>query len=539
MSPRLLLRLHRIGLIAMAYFGIFYVLVNSAAFPIIAGKTRAAQEAFGQSITILGGTFAWLLPVPVRPDTPAGYLQWRGYGFFAIIFAAWAVLSACGAVRRDEDKGLVETWLASGISRLRLLATRSVFFAGLSAVIVFLTGAAGWLGCMIGGTPADVSGLVGESVALWGLTLACFGIGLIVAQLAGDFRSAAASGSALLLLMFLLDSIGRSSVHRAPFTDISVFYLFNQSNAVAPGGTFDVTATILLFVVAVAATAIAAAAFVRRDVGSGLIRTRPRRTTDVHDASSNPLLRIPVVRGLWIRRVGGVGWTVGMGVTAVAVVLLVNATATFFASTPSLRPYLRGLGGDVHTVLLALIWLSFAQALLAILAITTVSRWSSDDSSGVLEMQLAEPLPRWRVLAERAVELTLTVTVASFVAMAVILALAPGEGIVVDVGKLVIATLLLIPFALTFAAAGALLAGWRPRAAVVILSTVAVVSYLVFELGPLFKWPSWADNLSVFQLYGTPLITPVFVGGLIAMLAIVVVGFGSAGVALARRDVAA
>ena len=127
----------------------------------------------------------------------------------------------------------------------------------------------------------------------------------------------------------------------------------------------------------------------------------------------------------------------------------------------------------------------------------------------------------------------------SFVAMAVILALAPAEGIGVDAGKLLIATALLIPFALTFAAVGALLAGWRPRVAVVVLSTVGVISYLVFELGPLFKWPKWADNLSVFQLYGTPLITPVFVGGLIAMLAIVVVGFGSAGVALARRDVAA
>jgi ABC-2 type transport system permease protein len=414
-----------------------------------------------------------------------------------------------------------------------------MFFAGLSATVVFLTGLAGWVGCMIAGTPAGVTGLVGESIALWGLTLACFGIGLLVAQLAGDFRSAAASGSALLLLMFLVDSIGRSSVNRSPFTYISVFSLFNQSNAVAPGGTFDLAATILLFAVAVAATVIAAAAFVRRDVGSGLIHPRPHRATDVHDASVNPLLRIPVLRGLWIRRAGGIGWTAGMGVTAAAVVLLVNATATFFASTPSLRPYLRGLGGDVHTVLLALIWLSFAQALLAILSITTVSRWSSDDSSGVLEMQLAEPLTRWRVLAERAIELTLTVTVASFVAMAVILVLAPAEGVVVDVGKLVIATLLLIPFALTFAAAGALLAGWRPRAAVVILSTVAVISYLDFELGPLFKWPSWADNLSVFQLYGTPLITPVFVGGLIAMLAIVVVGFGSAGVTLARRDVAA
>ena len=73
----------------------------------------------------------------------------------------------------------------------------------------------------------------------------------------------------MLLLMFLLDSIGRSSVHRSPFTDISVFSLFNQSNAVAPGGSFDVVATILLFVVGAGATVVAAAAFVRRDVGPG------------------------------------------------------------------------------------------------------------------------------------------------------------------------------------------------------------------------------------------------------------------------------
>ena len=539
MPPRLLLRLHRIGLIAMAYFGIFYVLVNSAAFPLIAGKTRASQEAFGHSITVLGATFSWLLPVPVRPDTAAGYLQWRGYGFFAIAFAAWGLLSACGAVRRDEDRGLVESWLSSGIPRLRLLATRSLFFAGLSAEIVTLAGAAGWLGCLIAGTPAEVGGLVGESVALWALTLACFGVGLLISQLVSDFRAAASAGSALLVLMFLLDSIGRSSVNRVPITDISVFFLFNKSNAVAPGGTFDLTATMLLFVTAAVATMVASLGFIRRDVGSGLIRTRPRRAADVHDASANPLLRIPIVRGLWIRRVGSLGWTAGMAVTAAAVVLLVNVTATFFATTPSLSLYLRGLPGDVHTVLLALIWLSFAQALVAIFAITCVSRWSGDDASGVLEMQLAEPLPRWGVLGERFAELTITVTLMSFAAMAVILALAPAEGISIDIGRMLTATALLVPFALTFAAAGALLAGWRPRVAVVALSTIAVISYLVFELGPLFKWPDWADNLSVFQLYGTPLITPVFVGGLVAMVAIVVVGFGSAGVVLARRDVAA
>ena len=539
MPPKLLLRLHRIGLVAMAYFGIFYVLVNSAAFPVIAGKTRAAQEAFGHSVTVLGAQFSWLLPLPVRPDTAAGYLQWRGYGFFAIIFAAWGLISACGAVRRDEDRGLVETWLSTGVSRLRLLVTRALFFTALSAEIVTLTGLAGWLGCLIAGTPAQVSGLVGEGFALWGLTLACFGIGLLVAQVAGEFRTAAGAGSVVLLAMFLLDSIGRSSVHRSAVTDVSVFALFNRSNAVAPGGTFDIGASVLLFVVGALATITAAFAFARRDIGAGLIRSHAPPRPEVHVASRNPLLRVPVARGLWIRRFGALGWTLGMGATAASVVALVNITATFFASTPSLSPYLRGLPGDLQTVLLALIWLSFAQALLAIFAITTVARWASDDSSGVLEMRLAEPVSRWAVLVERAAELTAMLVVTSLVAMAVILAVAPAEGITVDVGKLLIATVLLIPFGLTFAAVGALLAGWRPRAAVVVLSTLTVISYLVFELGPLFKWPAWADNLSVFQLYGTPLITPVFVGGLVAMLVIVVVGFGSAGVALARRDVAA
>jgi putative exporter of polyketide antibiotics len=131
MPLRLLLRLHRVGAIALMYFAIFYALVNSAVYPLIAGKTRAAREAFGLEISVLGARFAWLLPLPVRPDTAAGYLQWRGYGVFAIVFAAWGLLSACGAVRRDEDRGMVEAWLSTGMSRLRLLLTRGAAFAAL------------------------------------------------------------------------------------------------------------------------------------------------------------------------------------------------------------------------------------------------------------------------------------------------------------------------------------------------------------------------------------------------------------------------
>jgi ABC-2 type transport system permease protein len=539
MPPRLLLRLHRIGAVAMAYFSIFYVLVNSAVYPLIAGKTRLAQEAFGVEITSLGAQFAWLLPVPIRPDTAAGYLQWRGYGVFAIVFAAWAVMSACGAVRRDEDRGMVETWLATGISRLRLLSTRALFFALLSAALVVVAGFSGWLGCLIAGSPAPVAGLVGESAALWGLTLGCFGVGLLVAQIAPDFRSAAGLAAAVIVVMFAIDSIGRTSINRSPLTDLSVFFLFNRSKSFAPGGTFDPVATVALLVVAGIVTILAALAFSRRDIGAGLVRFRPHAEGQAQAVSRNPLLRIPVVRGLWIRRVGSLLWVIGVAAGAALVVDIINLTATFFEKTPSLAPYLRNLSGDVHTVLLALIWFSIVQGVLAILSITFVSRWAADDASGVLEMQLAEPKPRWRVLAERIAELVVLLTVISFVSAAVILALAPAQGLTIDVGNMLVATALLIPFALTFAAFGALIAGWRPRAAVVVLSTVTAVSYLLFQLAPLFKWPVWVENLSVFQLYGTPLITAVSVGGLIAMLGIVVVGFGSAGVTLERRDIAA
>jgi ABC-2 type transport system permease protein len=539
MPPRLLLRLHRIGAIAMSYFAIFYVLVNSAIYPLIAGKTRIAQEAFGLEITSLGAQFAWLLPVPIRPDTAAGYLQWRGYGVFAIVFAAWALFSACGAVRRDEDRGMVETWLATGISRVRLLSTRAIAFALLSATVVVVAGFAGWLGCVIAGSPAPVAGLVGESAALWGLTLSCFGIGLLVAQFAPDFRAAAGGGAAVLVIMFAVDSIGRTSLNRSPLTDLSVFFLFNRSKSYAPGGTFDPVATVALLVVAVIAIALAALAFSRRDVGAGLVRFRPRVQGAVRAVSPNPLLRIPVIRGLWIRRIGSLLWVIGFAAAAALVVDIINLTATFFEKTPSLAPYLRNLSGDIHTVLLALIWFSIAQGVLAILSITTVSRWAGDDASGILEMQLAQPMPRWRVLLERVAELSVLIVVISFVSTAVILALAPAQGLTIDVGNMLVATALLIPFALTFAAFGALLAGWRPRAAVVVLSTVTAISYLLFQLGPVFKWPDWVDNLSVFQLYGTPLIAAVSVGGLVAMLGIVVVGFGSAGVTLERRDIAA
>ncbi len=96
-----------------------------------------------------------------------------------------------------------------------------------------------------------------------------------------------------------------------------------------------------------------------------------------------------------------------------------------------------------------------------------------------------------------------------------------------------------MPFTLIFAAVGALLAARAPRATVGILGAFTFASYLLTQLGPIFKLPEWTLNASAFKLYGQPLAQGVDQTGLVIMLGIVVAGFAASVIAAQRRDVGA
>jgi hypothetical protein len=64
-----------------------------------------------------------------------------------------------------------------------------------------------------------------------------------------------------------------------------------------------------------------------------------------------------------------------------------------------------------------------------------------------------------------------------------------------------------------------------------------VLGFYVPILPPLFRWPDWAQDLSLFHLFGTPLTTGVFWTALWIMLGIIVIGFGGAIVAMSRREI--
>src|SRR3982074_938557 len=139
-------RLQRVGLIGMTGFGLFYGLIQPATSTPVAGSTAASRAAFGHEMETAGRQFSLFLPLPHGVETIAGYIQWRVYGALPLLFAFWALFSAAGATRGDEERGLVEEWLAAGVGRIRYVVTRFLTFALTAVIAIALTSGAIELG---------------------------------------------------------------------------------------------------------------------------------------------------------------------------------------------------------------------------------------------------------------------------------------------------------------------------------------------------------------------------------------------------------
>ncbi len=539
--PRIALRQSWIGILAVSAVGVLAGAVQGTAFESVAGRTAASQAAFGAQTMALARQIAYLLPIPVQPGTLAGYVQWRVFGGLPLYILIWATLSASGAGRGDEERGLVEAWLAAGVSRPRLLLWRVAVFVAGSLVFALLTGLATQAGATAAGSPLSATGLLGEAVAVGALAGCCYAIVLLVAQLVDSRRLAAGVGGALLTGLFFLNGIARTVDYRGSAVWLSPFHYYDRSDAVAPGGAIDWTATAVLAVLAAGLTGLAVVIFARRDIGAAAIRppvgSRPPRST----ASRNPLLRIPVLSDLYIQRVGLLAWVAALAILAVFTTSIAGQVGEFLAKTPGMARYVAAIGGaaQISRTVIGSVAYSLTLALLAAYALTLVARWAADDQEGRLELVLSQPVARRRVVVERMAALA---TGSALIVLAVsiaVAAVAPSQGVALSAGDLLRAGAPLLLFALLFGTVGATLSARFPRLAAGVLGGYIGASYLLYQFGPLLGWPVWALDLSVFKLYGNPLVSGIDGSSLVAVAAVAVAGFASALLLIQRREVGA
>ena len=533
------LRMGRWGIAGFSFAAFALVFIQAVGFYQVAGHTPIERAAFGASMAALASQFVALFPAPLRPDTVGGYVEFRGIHAMSIVFAIWALAAATGFARGDEERGLVEATLATGLSRAALVATRFAAFA-VALAVASASAAAGYIaGVASGGESTPLRGIVEDALLLLALGLACYGIALLVAQLA-PARAATAAAGAVLLALFLLNSLSRVYDSLQSWRWLSPFRLYDLSQPLPPGGYFEGRGFAVRLGLGAVFAAAAAVAFWRRDIGGTLVRVPVPARRATFDFAAPALWAVPVLRGLWERRAGVLAWSVGLAAVAIVFVNLTRTVVNVLLTVPSLLPYLRiFVHQQLYPAVLGYTWLNVAQLLFAALAITYVARWSAEDGDGRLEMTLGQPLSRAAIVVERMAVLAATAAIAAGVSGAVLDVASHAQGIDLDPGRLIAACAMLVPFALVFAAGGALLAAWNPRAAVGLLGAFAFASYLDTELATIFKVPVWLQDLSAFKLYGTPLLTGVDARNVALMLLLAAAGVGSSILAMQRRDVGA
>jgi ABC-2 type transport system permease protein len=282
----------------------------------------------------------------------------------------------------------------------------------------------------------------------------------------------------------------------------------------------------------------AVTAFEHRDVDGPLIVRSVSGRRQRKASSGTAFYRHPVVAGLYEQRLNLAYWTLGLLAQVAFFVGVAPGMVEALEGVPQLQQYLSTItGGNIQRGLISLLLVGTIQLVLALFAISSVARWAEEDLSGRLELDLSAPVTRTTIVVRRAATLATASALLSFAALFAMLGLSRLQGIEFGVGRTMLTAFLLVPFTVAFGAVGALWTSWRPSGAVAVLTGAAVVSYFVQEVTPLYGWPDWLLNVSLFRLFGNPLVGRVDAWRVTALALICVVGFVGASLLMRSRDI--
>jgi ABC-2 type transport system permease protein len=366
----------------------------------------------------------------------------------------------------------------------------------------------------------------------------------------------------MLGLSVVLTSAGRTVPEGEWIGRLSPLYYFELNKPLLPNYAANTGAMLLLASLACGLTASGVALFIYRDVGApaALPANRPdseRRRRALPELRMNawPVwpawsLRSVFSRSLGALRGSALWWGLAMAVYAALLTAILRQAqqnlAGLLESLAKQAPMYAGLiarfmmGGDIasNASLLSFVFTLLAAAVAAF-GVTLANRWAADEEEGRLELLLSTPKSRPLVILARfAASAVALLIVASMVFAAVALS-AAAAGMSLDRSRLAQATFGMAPVGLAMVALGFLLSGWlRAMTVTGVLIAFLLGSFVITLLGPLFKWPDFLLQLSIFEQYGAPLLTGLRVTNTLALIGVATAALLIATLRFARKDLA-
>lgn len=471
---------------------------------------QAAMDAFAQQATANVAETA--LRGPIFAVSVGGLVAWTVSSSGSLLSAVVAILVTTRYLRSDEAAGRTELLRAQPLRRGDLLGA-ALAVPGMCGVAI---GALAFLGLVVQGLPAGGSLLLG--MVLMASTLFFTGLAAVTAQLAEGPGLARGLGFGALGFLFVLAAAGDAG--RSALVWTSPFGWARYAQAFAAN---------LYWVPAIPLASAAVLAWLAsrldaaRDLGSGLVRARPGRS------SAPAWLAGPLALAWRLNRGALLGWSAALGLLG----LTMGSTMTNLDAqldSPAFRDFAaRHGGGSVGESFFLFVLYVLAQvATAAALAVALQVR--TDESDGLAETVLAQPVTRARWAASQ-------LAVAAAVGAGILTAIGLGAASTSGRPALAFATLAYVPSILLVVSLAIALVGWVPRAAVAASWAVLGVLLLADLLGEfalvppaVVVWLSpYAATFSALAGAGLPLLLSLLTAASAALAALGIVG-------LRRRD---
>jgi ABC-2 type transport system permease protein len=484
-------------------------------YPTVADRAKFAAS-FGDNgaVRLLYGTPHDLLSV-------GGYVAWRAGGTLAVFTALWGLLGAVRAMRADEEAGRSELLLSGGVSR------RAAFGAQLAALAA--GGAVLWLALFAGlaAGKLDAGGSAYLALALVTPVPVFAGVGALASQISPTRRMATGLSSGVLAVSFALRALADSS----PAVD--------WLRWVTPLGwveelrPFTGARPLVLVLPAIASALLLAAAgalVTRRDIGSGLLRSRD---------SAPPRLRglgSPVTQAARDGRGSLLMWATGVGLFAFLVGVISDSVTSGISE--DLERQARKFGNASIVTPSGYLGFAFIFFVLAVslFVCAQIAAARREEADGRLETLLALPLARRRWLAGRLALAAVGAAALALTAAVLAWAGATTQGAGVSLWDMLGAGANCLPAALLFLALGALAIAIAPRSGAAIAYGLVGVAFVWELFGALLGVPAWMLALSPFHDVGLVPGEPFDEVGAAVMLGLAALAAPAAIAIFRRRD---
>lgn len=508
------LRDHRIGIIGWGLgLGSLILILFRSANPLL----LVNYAPIARSFAFIGN--------PAAITTIYGYVTFRGMGLLIpVLLSIWALLMGASLVREEEERGSLDVLLSTPPSRVRvywekvLALTLMLLLVGLFLAVATMLGEAGY------SVPIDV--LRAITNGLNASILACFfgSLAFLLSQIVQNRAATVGYTAIILTISYILGGIGRVTGPENWLQYLSPFAYYNANTPLVSSASAQPSAAAFLLTLNVILLLLGLFLFLRRDIGQvphhSVLFNKDKGSSQTNAVSlqkarDNFFERNVLLHTIRMQALGTGSWIICLGLYAFLMTLLTSLFEKPMQqliesrSTSVFVQIFGEFGASSDQIFFTAVLFSFLPILLVLFAFVQALYWPATLNRGRAELIISSTPSRARIFIGQFGALVLMLIISLvFVWFCIVLGTHLAH-LDINIGRLAIALFGLFPLMAITAALVYTLTTMVRYGAVVGITCILIILSFIGELLEKQISPVWLLNLSIFHVYGDPLISSV------------------------------